>query len=511
MTRQVAGDRIASPRDRRPADERWIGDRLRVPSRWVWLVGAAFVVVELIASGRYGFHRDELYFLAAGDRLAFGYVDQGPLAPLLAHVASAVLGTTPTAIRIVPALAGAATIVVAALIAQTLGGGEFAEGLAAVAAACDPVLIADAHLGTTIIYDLLSWSLVLLFVLGALLAGQERCWLWAGIAAGVDLENKNLVMMLAAALLIGIVFSRWRGALRSRWLLAGVGAAAVIFLPELIWQAQHGCPATAMSRALSNEHSAAGDYVGFIPAQLIYPGLLTLPVVVAGVALLARRAELHFLLVAIALVVGFVFIDIPGRPYYTAGFYPLLYGAGAVAIETRAAARRRLYLAALVLGALASLVLILPLLPLAMMAKLRFLHTLAYDQGETVGWPQLTRTVAGAYDALTPARRKTASIFTANYGEAGAIALYGGSEHLPKPLSGHNSYWVWGPGTASDTTVIAVDSVAQLAPHFRHCAYDTTFHSPLEVNNDENGSQIWTCTHSHGPWSSFWRTLKHYG
>jgi hypothetical protein len=467
--------------------------------------------VELIAGGRYGFHRDELYFLVAGNRLAFGYVDQGPLAPLLAHLASVAFGATPTAIRVLPALCGAATIVVAALIAQTLAGGRFAQTMAAVASACDPVALAAGHLANTTIYDLLGWALVLLFVLRALLTGEQRSWLWAGVVAGVDLENKNLILLLAAALVIAIASSPGRRALRSRWLWAGVGAAALIFLPELVWQARHGWPAIAMSRALASEHSAAGDYVGYLPAQIVYPGILALPIVAAGLRYLARAPELRFLIVAFVLVLAFVFIDIPGRPYYPAGFYPVLYAAGAVAIEGRVAARRRAYLAAPLIGAALSLVLILPLLPLATMAKLRFLHKLAYDQGETVGWPALTRTVAAVYDALPPARRRAASIFTGNYGEAGAIAFYGPAYDLPQPLSGHNNYWVWGPGHHPDATVIAFDSVGQLSRHFKRCRYDTTFHSPLNVNNDENASQIWTCTGPSGPWLSFWPSLKNYG
>lgn len=484
---------------------------LRMPSRPVWLVVAAFVAVELAASGRYGFHRDELYFLAAGHRLAFGYVDQGPLAPLLDHLATVVLGTTPTAIRILPALLGGATIVVAVLIAQTLGGGTFAQVLTAVAAACDPVAIADSHIASTIVFDLLGWALLLLFVLRAVLAGDERCWLWAGVAVGVDLQNKNLILMLVATLLIGILISPWRRALRSRWLLLGVVVAAVISAPEFIWQAAHGWPSLEMSSALASEHATSGDYAGFIPAQFVYPGLLTLPIVFVGVVSLARRRDLRFLLIAFGLTVGFVFIDIPGRPYYPAGFYPMLYAAGAVAIEARATARRRLYLATPVLGALASLALILPLLPVAAMAKLRFLHTLAYDQGETVGWQQLARTVANVYDALPASRRESASIFTGNYGEAGAITLYGGPHRLPHPISGHNGYWLWGPRRARDGTVLAVNSVIELAPHFAHCSHRATFRSPYDVDNDENGDQIWICTGPRSRWSSFWPSLKHYG
>jgi hypothetical protein len=503
----------SEPRQAQPAASSGGPQPLRLPPWPVWLAAACFIAVEIVASGRYGFHRDELYFLVAGNRLAFGYVDQGPLAPLLEHLSSLALGTTPTAIRIVPALTGAATIPVAALIAQTLGGGRFAQTLAAVASACDPVLLGASHLANTTVYDLLGWALVLLFVLRALLAGDRRAWLWAGIVAGVDLENKNLILMLAAALLIALIFSPWRSVLRSRWLWLGVAAALLIFLPELIWQSQHGWTALAMSRALSREHSAGGDYAGYLPAQLVYPGLMALPIVIAGVLALWRRRELRFLAVAYGLVVAFVFVDVPGRAYYPSGFYPLLFAAGAVAIEARAAsrARRRAWVTAPVVGALAGLVLVLPLLPLHTMAKLRFLHKLAYDQGETVGWPQLARTVAKVYDGLPPGQRASASIFTGNYGEAGAIAIYGTRYGLPQPLSGHNNYWLWGPGKASDATVIAFDSSGQLAPHFARCRYVATFHSPDNVNNDENGSQIDVCTGPRGPWSSFWASLKNFG
>jgi hypothetical protein len=119
--------------------------------------------------------------------------------------------------------------------------------------------------------------------------------------------------------------------------------------------------------------------------------------------------------------------------------------------------------------------------------------------------------VADVYDALPAKQRESAAVFTSNYGEAGAIALYGARYHLPAPLSGHNNYWLWGPGHQPDTTVIAFDSVSQLSRHFKHCRFDTTFHSPLNVNNDENRSQIWTCTEPTGPWSSFWPALKNYG
>jgi hypothetical protein len=140
-----------------------------------------------------------------------------------------------------------------------------------------------------------------------------------------------------------------------------------------------------------------------------------------------------------------------------------------------------------------------------------FLHKTSYDLGETVGWPQFTSQVGSVFDALPAQERRQASIFTANYGEAGALTVYGPRDGLPEPLSGHNSYWSWGPGDASDQVVVAVGSVGQLRPHFAACRFDATIHSPHDVDNDENGTGIWTCTGPRGTWSSFWGDLRHYG
>jgi Dolichyl-phosphate-mannose-protein mannosyltransferase len=483
-----------------------------VPNRVLWVIAAVFGAIEIAVSGRYGFHRDELYFLAAGQHLAFGYVDQGPLAPLIARVSVLAFGRSPTAIRIIPALAGAGVVFASGLIAETLGGGSYAQGLAAVATAAAPVLLGASHLAGTTVYDLLAWTLVILFVLKATLLDQSRCWLWAGLLAGIGLENKNLLLLLFIALGIALVACRRWEVLRSRWLWAGVGIAALLWLPNGIWQAANGFPSLTISRALQSEHSSTGDYASDLPAQLIYIGLLAVPLAIVGIRYLARRRELRFLAIAAGLILAFVFTEIPGRPYYVDGFMPLLFAAGVVAVESRArgALSRRAWIMAPAIGGVLTLVLVLPVLPLATFAKLRFMHKLNYDLGETVGWPQLVAVVDRVYDAIPPQRRHTTSIFTGNYGEAGAIAWYGPADGLPTPLSGHNNYSFWGPGTASDATVIALDSVTDLHPYFAHCGYDTTFRSPLSVNNDENGAQIWTCTQPRGPWRSFWPKLRHY-
>jgi len=243
----------------------------RVPAL-VWVIAAVFVAVELAVSGRYGFQQDELYFLVAGHHLAFGYVDQPPLAPLLTRI-TGVLGVSPTAIRIIPALAGGAIVIMAARLAALFGAGRFGRVLAALTTACAPVIIGAVHVGNTTPLDLLAWTAVLVCVSTALLRDRPRWWLAAGAAAGVGLEADNLVVLLLIGLAIGLLVSPQRPVLRTRWPWLGAGIAAVIWAPNVIWQATHGWPQLAMSAALHHENTSPADYAGGLPGQLVYLGL----------------------------------------------------------------------------------------------------------------------------------------------------------------------------------------------------------------------------------------------
>lgn len=485
-------------------------DQARV-AKGLWAVAACFVTLELAISARYGFHRDELYFLAAGRHPALGYVDQPPLAPMMTRLSSLLFGNSPTGIRIFPALTGGGVVIGAGLIARVFGGRMFAQLLAGISVACAPILLASAHLAGTTVYDLLAWTLLTLFVLRAVVYNQSSQWLWAGVVAGIGLENKELVVLALLGLGCGIITTQARSHLRSRWPWLGLGVALLLWAPNLAWQASHGWPSLAMSHALRVAHSSSSDYVTVLPAELIYVGLFATPLVFCGARFLSRRVELRFVLVAVCAVLAYVVLVVPGRPYYVDGFLTTVMAAGAVWVEQRRTAnhKRTNWMIAPIVGAVLMMWAILPVLPVATMARLPFLHKLNYDLGETVGWPELTSSVAKVYASLPPNQRLQTSIFTQNYGEAGAISRYGPALGLPRPLSGHNNYPLWGPGDAPDATVIAVGSVDSLRADFRHCVYDRTFHSPYGVNNDENGVQMWTCSGAKGPWSSFWGTLGH--
>ncbi len=480
-----------------------------------WVIAAVFVAVELAVSGRYGFQQDELYFLVAGHHLAFGYVDQPPLAPLLTRI-TGILGVNPTAIRIVPALAGGALVVMAARMAALFGAGRLGRVLAALITACAPIIIGAVHVGNTTPLDLLAWAAVLLCVSTALLRHRPRWWLAAGAAAGAGLEADNLMILLLIGLAVGLLVSAQRPVLRTRWPWLGAGIAAVIWAPNVIWQATHGWPQLAMSAALHQQNTSPADYAGALPGQLVYLGLLVAPIAVAGFVVLWRTPELRFIAIAATLIVVYVLAWVPGKVYYADGVAPAVLAAGAAATERWIARarvprmRRWLVIAVTLVGMAVVLPGLLPILPASAV------HTLPASSqqssvGDSIGWPQLTHAVAVQDAALARAGQRPTSIFTGYYAEAGALDVLGSADHLPPVLSGHNAYWMWGPGRASDRTVLVVDALGRLRPYFASCRLLTTYYAPDHVKNDWTDIQIGVCTGPVSNWPALWPHLKHYG
>jgi 4-amino-4-deoxy-L-arabinose transferase-like glycosyltransferase len=483
----------------------------KVP-RLAWIIAAVFVAVELAVSDRYGFQQDELYFLVASHHLAFGYVDQPPLAVLLARTTD-IFGVNPTAIRILPALAGGAIVVIAARISALFGAGRSGRILAALAMAGTPVLFGATHIGNTTPYDLLAWAVVLLCVATALLRDRPRWWLGAGAAAGVGLENEYLVTILIGALVAGLLLtSAHRRVLATPWPWLGGVIALAIWAPNLAWQFAHGWPQLTMASALHQQNTSAADYIAGLPGQLLYAGVLGIPLVIAGFGRLYRAPELRFLGVAATLVVVYVLAWVPGKVYYSDGMLPAVIAAGSLSAEQwlARADRRRLRQGLVAVGLVLTVVVValnvLPVLPIAT------LHKVPPDKNlnDGVGWPQLVAAVAAQDAALTKAGEPPTSIYTIAYAEAGALDLYGGPYHLPPVVSAHNSFWTWGPGDASDTTVLFVDGLKQLRPYFASCRQLTLFNPPEQVQSDWNDISIGVCTGPAGSWPALWQHLKHY-
>jgi 4-amino-4-deoxy-L-arabinose transferase-like glycosyltransferase len=494
-------------------------DPVRPPRLAIAAIAIAAIALELAVSGRYGYVRDELYFLAAGRHLAFGYVDQPMLTPLLARVAAVLGGNTVVGLRVLPALSLAAITVLTAAMSRLLGAGRTGQVLAALAAATCGEFIGAAHELTTTVPDFFFWTVTLYLVTRLLASRDRRWWLAIGGVVGVASEAKWNIGFLAAALLAGLVVIDARPLLRSRYLALGVVLAAVLAAPDLFWQAAHGWPAIQVFRALQMQ--AWHNRATYWPAQIIFTGIALTPVWVTGLIWVLRSPQARAFRPAaigcgLAVLLQFV---LGGKAYYPGGAYTFLLAAGCVPLERWLAVRRPVLgrvppVVAMMGGMLASAALVLPVaLPVL---PARVLHTIPlqkinYDLAESIAWPQQVALVAREYDALPPGERRLTTILTGNYGEAGAIERYRADYGLPEAYSGANNFWLWGPPPARDTAAIAVNvDPALLRREFRHVRLLATFWNGLGVSDDEEGAQIFLATGLRASWAKTWPALCDY-
>lgn len=477
-------------------------------------IAGAVVLALLIGSTGYGPHRDELYFLAAGDNLALGYPDQGPLTPAIAALADAVAPGSLLALRLLPALMIGAIVILTALIARELGGTRRAELIAAASVAVGSVFLITGHLLSTTTFDLLAWTLVTWLAVRAIRTGQDSLWIWAGLALGVGLLNKPLPVFLAFALLAGVLIAGPRGMLRNRWVWAGAALAVVIWSPWLIWQANEGWPQLDVAAELSDGGSTSSESRwAFLPFQLLLISPLLAPIWIAGLIRLVRDPAVRsYRFLAWAWVVlAVVFVVSGGKPYYLAGMFPVLLAVGAAPVD-RWVERGRTWLrsaalaGAFVLSALVSVTLALPVLPTDRLDPVLAANE---DVGETVGWPEFTEQVAGVYASAGPP--ESTAILTINYGEAGAIDRYGRALGLPEAHSGHNAYWDWGPPPEDTTNVVAIGFPESGLDGLGGCTIEARIQSEADIDNEEDGAPVWVCDGPVEPWSAIWPSFKRLG
>jgi 4-amino-4-deoxy-L-arabinose transferase-like glycosyltransferase len=477
-------------------------------------LAAGLAALLLAFAGRYGYHRDELYFLRAGRELAWGYVDQPPLTPLIARVMDTVAPGSLVALRLPSALALGLVVLLAGLIAREFGGGRPAQLLAAASTAGAAVLVAVGHLLSTTTFDVLAWTALSWLLVRALRDGG-RVWLAVGAVAGAALLNKTLPVLLLAAVLAGVLAVGPRAALRSGWPYLGGLVALALWAPNLIWQAAHGWPQLELSAAIAAGSSGTSEpWYLFLPYQLVLVSPVLLPVWAAGWWRLLRDPQLGpWRCFAVAyLLLAVVFLLTGGKPYYLAGLYPLLLAAGADpalrwARRGASRARMRLLVAAPVASLLIAGFLFLPVLPVGQLAGSP-VPAVNYDAGETVGWSALAATLARVHDGLPPGAE--AVVLTGNYGEAGAVDRY--LPELAPAYSRHNSYWSWGPPPEDASTVIAVGLPAEeLRRWFGGVQEVARVDNGVGLDNDEQDRPVWVLTGRRAAWTEIWPQLRRIG
>ncbi|MFI9273491.1 ArnT family glycosyltransferase [Kitasatospora sp. NPDC052896] len=482
--------------------------------RPVAIIAGILTLALLATSARYGYYGDELYFLAAGKRLAWGYADQPPLVPLLSHVLDTLAPGNLVVLRLPATLLSGVGVVLCALIARELGGQRRAQLLSAGAFAVSPIVVVFGHLMITPTLDVFFWTLISWLLVRWIRLRDDKLLLWLGLAAALGLQNKYLVGVFLLTLLVAVAAVGPRELLTRPALWAAGAFTVLVTAPSLLWQAQHGWPQSQMTSVIAAEDDRLfGGQVLFLPLALAFAGFPLMLLMCAGLWRLLRMEELRtyrFLGWAAVGTTAF-FLVTDGREYYVAGLFPVLWAAGAVSLQHRPAARGWRWAFSRIAFVISAVVAVaeLPLYPLG--SATGPLQAVNFAAADTIGWPQLSHTVAAAYHALPADEQRQAVVVTDTFWAEGALERYGPALGLPKVYSPQRGAWYFGPPPDTAGVVLYVGGdEAKLRAEFTTVRQVGTVDNGYGVKNSEQGKQLWLCQDPHTPWSQLWPSLREF-
>ena len=492
---------------------------------------AIAVVLQLAAIRGYGYFRDELYYIECARHLAWGYVDQPPLSIAVLALVLRILGDSLIALRIVPVLLGAATVALTGWIARDLGGGRFAQATAMLAVIGAPVTLALGHYYSMNALELFLWPLAAWRTMKALERGTSQAWAELGFVLGLGLLNKISMLWFGFGLAAGLLLTRERRALATPGPWIAIAIAGALFAPHLVWQARFGWPMLEFMRNATSEKMVAVSVPAFVMNQILIMNPLTAPLWITGLVTLlrARRAPadrvqgiLYLAVAALIVVAG------RSRASYLAPAYPMLIAAGGVAFERATASiRGRVVRAAYLVVMLGFAALMLPYaLPvLSETAFVRYMDRLGFhptgeerhrssalpqQYADMHGWEAMADTMASVCATLSPAERAHTVIYAQNYGEASAINFFGRRLGLPLGISGHNNYWLWGPGPAGTQVVVIFGGrIEDHLESFERVDSVSVFHAPWVMPYEE-GRTIFIARRPRAPLAELWPHAKSY-
>ncbi len=494
-----------------------------------YCVAALLFVVHLLTASKYGYFRDELYFIACSDHLAAGYVDFAPLAAWILKLNRVLLGDSLLALRWLPGLAHAAEVLLTGMLARELGGKRFAILLSSLGVALAPVMIGNATRYSMNAFEPLFWMSACYLLLRVMKGGDPRLLMGLGLACGLGIENKHSTLFFIAALLLALAVSPQRRYFASKWFWVAVAITFALALPNLIWQVQHGFPTYVDLHNVRVMHKNVELPPGpFVLQQIMMlnPMLALLWIPGLGFFFLTRSGRTYRVLGWTFLFFFLELLVMKGKDYYVAPIYPIVFAAGGVLWEKVSAVRFRWLRYALpvysVLAGAVSAPIVLPILTPEKAAA--YAKTLGATEQKTevnmrgelpqhfadeFGWPELVEKTALFYHSLPPDEQAKTAILGGSYGDAGAIDFFGGKYGLPKSISAHQNYWYWGPRNYTGESVILLHWRRESAE--RHC--DTVVEGPT-LNDpwsmQEEQYTIWLCKGMHPPLQEFWADLKHW-
>lgn len=496
-------------------------------------IGAYFALFKLVLhfvfNSNYGYFRDELYFLACGEHLAWGYPDHAPLVALMARASRALLGDSLFAIRFFPAVAGAVKVFLTALLVKEFGGKRFAAALACLGVLCAPVYLAIDNLLSMNTLEPVFWMACVYVAVLAVKRENPYYWLGFGLFAGLGLMNKHSMLFFGFSLIAGLLLTRPRKAFLNQYFWLGGLIALLIFLPNIIWQYQNNF---ATLELLQNVQKTGKNVVmsplGFFISQIMALLPVSLPIWLAGVwYFLGDKAGKRFRFLGICYIVLLVLmIYLKAKDYYLVPVYPMLLAGGAVWWEQLGEKFRVIHFAkyalpVLIIGMTAMVLpIVLPVLPVEKLIayqeaigfkppKSEVSHDGPLQQiyGDQFGWTEMVEKVAAVYDSLPPEDRAKVGIYASNYGEAGAIDFFGSKYGLPKSISPHQSYFVWGPRDVTGEVLILLGAHKEDAEKYCESVEEKT-----EINHPYSDSyekyKILVCRRTKKPLPEIWPSLK---
>lgn len=502
------------------------GERLAPLSKAVVLLAIAKTIFHFATYQGYGIFRDELYFLACARHLDWGFVDQLPFASFMLAVVTGVLGESLFAIRFLPSLLGGVPVLLGAVAAREFGGRSFAQLLAGIAMAVGPFWLGVHHDFNILMFEPIFWTAGALVVVRLIKTENPRLWIWFGGVAGLAMLNKTSVAVFAFGLIAGLLLTRQRKLLLSSWLVAGGALAALITLPALLWQWQRDWPLVEFVRNATQFKNIALSPVDFFLEQVLMLGPPAAAIWMAGIAFLLIGLRGRYRVLGIAWFVMFaVFVVMRGKAYYMVAAYPVFLGAGGVLWESLLEAPRwrwvRVTFAAVVASAIVLAPYAVPVL--SQEAYIEFSQRVGLERSsgenhevgvlpqhyaDMHGWSEMVAEVARVYETLFPEQKAMARIFGRNYGEAGAIDYFGPQYGLPAALSGHNTYWIWGPGDWTGEVLIVIGGE-------RPDQYFAQVEAAGRIYHDyampyENNLTIWVCLQPKATVAEIWLSVKNY-
>jgi Dolichyl-phosphate-mannose-protein mannosyltransferase len=490
-------------------------------------LAAAKLIFHLLIANRYGIFRDELYYLACSEHLGAGYVDQPPLIAFVAWIARHLFGESLLGLRFLPALAGAATVWLTGQLARELGGGVFAQALAALAVIAAPIFLLMHHWLTMNAFEPLIWIACAWCIVRAIDRSEPRYWLWFGVLIGVGMENKYSTAFFAFAVFGALLLTPQRRFLTSRWIWIGAACSLLIFLPNLIWLVRHDFPFLELMHNIRSTHrDVVRGPVAFIADQAKLMNPILFPLWVGGLVwlFLSREGSRFRILGWIYALLLVAFIVLKGKNYYLSAAYPMLFAAGAVALEnisrTRMSWSRPVYVGLVVVVACVLAPLSVPVLS----AKdyIRYQNALGFEPpkaenqptgplpqhfADEFGWEKMAREVGRVYNALPPEQRAKTAIFANSYGQAGAIDFFGKKYGLPKSISNHQSYWLWGPRDYTGESVIVLGSDGRGdREHF--ASVEVAGHTDHPYSRIDEHFDIFLCRDLNASLQALWPRMK---